>query len=59
MIWLLELLKEENEVKKALSSYKEPYGGNIALHFAVVVGNKKVIDILLEDFKSDHYALTG
>jgi len=52
-------LKEENEVKKALSSYKEPYGGNIALHFAVVVGNKKVIDILLEDFKSDHYALTG
>ena len=53
LIWLKDLLVGEDAIKQELAHYKEPYGGNMALHFAVVVGNKKMIDILLNDFKAN------
>lgn len=40
-------------------TYKEPFGGNTAIHFAVLKGNKKIIDYLLKDFKSSPLALTS
>jgi hypothetical protein len=30
----------------------------MALHFAVLKGNKRIIDVLINDFKADHTALT-
>lgn len=34
-------------------SYQEPKAGNRAINFAVVSGNKKILDILFNDFKAD------
>jgi hypothetical protein len=59
LIWLRDLLKDDPEIKEQLTTYQEPYGGNMALHFAVVIGNKKLIHILLNDFHADPSALTS
>lgn len=41
-----------------LSQFEEPIGGNQAIHFAVLNGNKKLIDCLIGSFKANPYALT-
>ncbi len=51
------LILEEN-VKKELIEYREPNGGNMAIHFAVLKGNKRIIDYLINDFHADPYVLT-
>jgi hypothetical protein len=45
--------------RKELVSYAEPNGGNMAIHFAVLKGNKRIIDILLDDFNADHTVTTS
>ena len=37
---------------KQLVEFPEPYGGNQALHFAVLKGNYRIVDILIKDFKA-------
>jgi Ankyrin repeats (3 copies) len=56
--YLRDLLKDEEQIKKDLAEYQEPNGGNMAIHFAVLKGNKRIIDILIQDFKADPTALT-
>ncbi|CDW81985.1 dhhc zinc finger domain containing protein [Stylonychia lemnae] len=50
--------KKDIELIKELVNYREPYGGNQTIHFAVVNGNKRVIDIILHKFHADPHALT-
>ena len=45
--------------KRELTEYQEPHGGNMAIHFAVLKGNRKIIDMLMKDFKADSMALTN
>ena len=42
-----------------LTEYQEPFGGNMAIHFAVLKGSKKIIDILMTDFKASPTSLTS
>ena len=51
-------MKGDDIGKEDLAEYQEPHGGNIALHFTVLKGNKRIIDVLINDFKADHTALT-
>ena len=48
----------DDDAKKELIEYREPNGGNMAIHFAVLKGNKRIIDYLLRDFHADPYVLT-
>jgi hypothetical protein len=57
--YLKDLFKNEPELASELINYKEPFGGNTAIHFAVLKGNKKIIDILMKDFGSSPVALTS
>jgi hypothetical protein len=43
---------------RELCEYQEPFGGNMAIHFAVLKGNKRIIDVVVRDFKADPTALT-
>ncbi len=53
VLWLRDRFRRDSENAKLLIEYQEPRAWNRALNFAVVNGNKKVIDILIKDFKSD------
>jgi hypothetical protein len=56
--YLANFLILDEEAKKELIDYREPNGGNMAIHFAVLKGNKRIIDYLLNDFHADPYAVT-
>ena len=56
--YLTKFFIVDEEAKKELIEYREPNGGNMAIHFAVLKGNKRIIDILINDFQADPYALT-
>jgi hypothetical protein len=56
--YLSNFLVLDDETKKELIEYREPNGGNMAIHFAVLKGNKRIIDYLLNDFHADPYVLT-
>jgi hypothetical protein len=56
--YLANYLILDDETKKELIEYREPNGGNMAIHFAVLKGNKRIIDYLLNDFHADPYVLT-
>lgn len=58
MKYLTNFLILEENVKKELIEYREPNGGNMAIHFAVLKGNKRIIDYLINDFHADPYVLT-
>jgi hypothetical protein len=57
--YLMKILIDDEAARKELVSYAEPNGGNLAIHFAVLKGNKRIIDILLEEFNADPKATTG
>ena len=57
--YLKDLLKKEDTIKKALSYYQEPGGGNNAIHFAVLKGNQRIVDTLISDFDASHLSLTS
>lgn len=42
-----------------LTEYQEPFGGNQAIHFAALKGNKKIVDLLVKDFKAQIDAKTS
>ena len=44
---------------KALVEFEEPFGRNKALHFAVLKGNYRIVDILISDFKASPKSQTG
>ena len=48
--YLREMLKDEPERRKELAAYPEPYGGNMAIHFAVLKGNRRIISALINEF---------
>jgi hypothetical protein len=50
VFWLRDHFEGDPDAKKELVNYCEPLGGNQAIHFAVINGNKKVIDALLNEF---------
>ena len=56
--YLANFLILDDETKKELVEYREPNGGNMAIHFAVLKGNKRIIDFLLNDFHADPYVIT-
>lgn len=56
--YLKEAFKEDEAGREELAHYQEPNGGNMAIHFAVLKGNKRIIDILINDFKANPTALT-
>ena len=57
--YLRDLFKEDQELMKQLVEYQEPFGGNMAIHFAVLKGHKRVIDILINDFGASYQSLTS
>jgi hypothetical protein len=57
--YIKELFRDDPEVKKDLVNYQEPYGGNLAIHFAALKGSKRVIDILVDGFGADPSSLTA
>ena len=57
--WLKDRFEKDSESLEELINYKEPQGGNMAIHFAVINGNKKVIDCLLNDFNADPMVQTN
>ena len=46
------------DLMRQLVEFQEPYGGNQALHFAVLKGNYKIVDILINDFKAKPQSVT-
>lgn len=57
--YLGQIFKDDAEAKKDLVLYQEPNGGNMAIHFGVLKGNKRIIETLLKDFGADPMALTS
>ena len=57
--YIKELFRDDSDAKRDLVNYQEPHGGNLAIHFAVLKGNKRAIDILLECFGANPLALTA
>ena len=57
--YLSKIFIDDDAGRRELVSYPEPNGGNLAIHFAVLKGNKRIIDILLEDFDADPKSTTG
>ena len=59
---LIEILrdrfKNDKECSKSLIEYEEPFAGNRALNFAVLSGNQKLIDFLINDLKANAKLLT-
>ena len=59
---LIEIIKDrfkgDKEGSKSLVEYEEPDGGNRALNFAVLSGNQKLIDFILNDLKANAKFLT-
>eukprot|EP00347_Sterkiella_histriomuscorum_P010121 403377524 len=53
LLWLADALKEDEQAKRELAAYQEPFGGNQALHFAVINGNRKLIEIVLNEFQAN------
>jgi hypothetical protein len=50
---LSEILRNDSDAKTVLVNEREQNGGNQALHFAATKGDKRILDILLEEFKAD------
>ena len=46
-------LKDDESCTFMLVDYAEPNSGSKALHFAVLSGNIKIIDFVLQDMKAD------
>jgi hypothetical protein len=59
MKYLVQIFKDDAEAKSDLVRYQEPNGGNMAIHFGVLKGNKRLIDSLIKDFGADPQALTS
>lgn len=57
--YLTKFFIVDEDAKKELVEYREPNGGNMAIHFAVLKGNKRIIDFLINDFHADPYVLTS
>jgi hypothetical protein len=57
--YLTKIFIDDEAGRKELVTYAEPNGGNMAIHFAVLKGNKRIIDILLDDFNADHTVTTS
>jgi hypothetical protein len=59
---LIDIIKDrfkgDKEGCKSLVEYEEPDGGNRALNFAVLSGNQKLIDFILNDMKANAKFLT-
>ena len=58
LLYLRDLFDKDIDRKNELVSYKEPFGGNMAIHFAVLNGNFRIIDSLLKDFNASLLSLT-
>lgn len=48
-----ERFKDDESCTFMLVDYAEPNSGSKALHFAVLSGNIKLIDFVLQDLKAD------
>jgi hypothetical protein len=57
--YLTKIFIDDEAGRNELVSYAEPHGGNMAIHFAVLKGNKRIIDILLDEFNADHTVTTS
>jgi hypothetical protein len=57
--YLTKIFIDDEAGRNELVTYAEPNGGNLAIHFAVLKGNKRIIDILLEDFQADTTVTTS
>lgn len=47
--YLVDKFAKDKVGKIALIEYQEPSGGNMALHFAVLKGNPKIINMIIND----------
>jgi hypothetical protein len=56
---LKERFKDDIDHCFQLVDYAEPSAGNKAIHFAVLSGNNKIIDFVLQDLKADAKILTA
>jgi hypothetical protein len=56
--YLLDKLRKSPNEMKELVEYKEPLGGNQALHFAVLKGNHRIVNVLVKDFKASPKSIT-
>jgi hypothetical protein len=54
---LLDIMRDrfkgDQDCTFQLVDYREPGGGNKAIHFAVLSGNVRIIDFVLLEFKAD------
>jgi hypothetical protein len=47
--YIVDKFAKDKEGKISLIEYQEPRGGNMALHFAAVKGNSKIINMIIND----------
>ena len=59
ILWLRDAFEGDDYGRGQLAQYAEPQAGNKAIHFAVVNGNEIVLDILINEFKCNPWAITG
>eukprot|EP00347_Sterkiella_histriomuscorum_P003212 403365161 len=57
--WLSQKFEKDQIGRQNLINYSDPQAGNKAIHFAVVNGNRKVLEILLSSFGADPFSQTG
>lgn len=49
MRYIVDKFAKDKVGKIAMIEYQEPNGGNMALHFAVLKGNSKIINMIIND----------
>jgi hypothetical protein len=54
-----ERFKDDPEGTKRLVDYAEPSAGNRAINYAVLTGNQKLIDFVLNEMKANANILTS
>ena len=57
--YLRDVFNKDSPKMQALVEFEEPFGRNQALHFAVLKGNYRIVDILINDLKANPASLTG
>ena len=50
MRYLKDVFNKNPDKMSELVNFREDYGGNQALHFAVLKGNHRIVDMILNDF---------
>ena len=57
--YLRDVFAKDPKSMSELIEYQEPFGGNMAIHFAALKGSKRIIDMLMKDFNAQADAKTS